>query len=268
MESLFTKQNIVYIIVFVFCALMYFTVFLSQDTFLWLVQEDGLLESTAALLFMITAVLFFILFFRENSFGSKEVAQFYDSRSKRIFFFLLGLLFVLLLGEEISWGQRIFGWATPEGLAELNQQNEITLHNLKWLHPSETAAGEEVQVAKSGIAALLTAKKIFVYIFVSFLFLLPFSFKYIPFIKKLAERFYVPIPAIQLGVLFIMNVFLFKAFKPFAGDYRGAMRGLGEIEEFNFAVILFLLPFVWYGRSASPKIAPTKSVEASVKERV
>jgi len=35
-----------------------------------------------------------------------------------------------LTGEEISWGQRIFGWETPETLEELNRQGETTLHNI------------------------------------------------------------------------------------------------------------------------------------------
>ena len=32
--------------------------------------------------------------------------------------------------EEISWGQRLFGWSTPEALASINEQDETTLHNL------------------------------------------------------------------------------------------------------------------------------------------
>ena len=49
----------------------------------------------------------------------------------------LGLLFLAvaagaLLGtlEEISWGQRVFGWSTPESVASVNGQDETNLHNL------------------------------------------------------------------------------------------------------------------------------------------
>ncbi len=31
--------------------------------------------------------------------------------------------------EEISWGQRIFGWSTPLILEKVNYQNEINIHN-------------------------------------------------------------------------------------------------------------------------------------------
>jgi hypothetical protein len=33
-------------------------------------------------------------------------------------------------GEEVSWGQRILGLQTPETLAEINRQDELTLHNI------------------------------------------------------------------------------------------------------------------------------------------
>ena len=41
----------------------------------------------------------------------------------------LGLLFIS--GEEIAWGQRIFGLQTPEELKEINHQGEITVHNIR-----------------------------------------------------------------------------------------------------------------------------------------
>ncbi len=37
---------------------------------------------------------------------------------------------VFFAGEEISWGQQWFGWATPEPVAALNQQGELNLHNM------------------------------------------------------------------------------------------------------------------------------------------
>jgi hypothetical protein len=40
-----------------------------------------------------------------------------------------GLFF--MVGEELAWGQRIFGWTTPEPLEAINKQGEITLHNIE-----------------------------------------------------------------------------------------------------------------------------------------
>ena len=37
----------------------------------------------------------------------------------------------LIAGEEIAWGQRIFGLETPEALDEVNHQGQITVHNIR-----------------------------------------------------------------------------------------------------------------------------------------
>ena len=47
---------------------------------------------------------------------------------------IAGLCCFYVLGEEISWGQHIFGWVTPEEWARLNDQNETNAHNTStWL---------------------------------------------------------------------------------------------------------------------------------------
>src|SRR5262245_61268892 len=36
-------------------------------------------------------------------------------------------------GEECSWGQNYFGWSTPEGWSQINDQHETNLHNTSGL---------------------------------------------------------------------------------------------------------------------------------------
>ena len=48
----------------------------------------------------------------------------------RWFFVLFALAALYVVLEEISWGQRIFGFATPEFLKEHNLQGEANLHNV------------------------------------------------------------------------------------------------------------------------------------------
>ncbi len=241
MNSIFPAQFKQYIYVFLFCLFCFSTiVFLGEDTFLYLVAEDGPFETAGALLFFGTSVLFFRLFWKEKNFANPSDRQFFSSMTKRTWFFLIGLFFFILMGEEISWGQRIFGF---EGLPG-NVQDEWNLHNLLFWNVNISKPGEPT-VVKTGIAAWFTAKKIFVYIFLSFLFLLPLSVKFIPMIKNLVRKLHIPVPAVELGILFIINILLFKAFKPWRVMYEGAGRGLSEVEEFNFAFILFMVPFVW-----------------------
>jgi hypothetical protein len=46
-------------------------------------------------------------------------------------FFAAGALAaVIIAGEEISWGQRVFGLATPDILDDVNTQGEANLHNV------------------------------------------------------------------------------------------------------------------------------------------
>jgi hypothetical protein len=43
----------------------------------------------------------------------------------------LVLFFFVCAGEEISWGQRVFGFGTPSDVSKVNEQDEFNLHNLK-----------------------------------------------------------------------------------------------------------------------------------------
>lgn len=45
--------------------------------------------------------------------------------------FFYAFLFFFGAGEEISWGQRIFGWETSEAMKQINRQDETTLHNIE-----------------------------------------------------------------------------------------------------------------------------------------
>jgi hypothetical protein len=43
---------------------------------------------------------------------------------------LVTLACVYLTGEELSWGQHLFGWSTPESLMAVNDQGETNIHNI------------------------------------------------------------------------------------------------------------------------------------------
>lgn len=56
------------------------------------------------------------------------------SRLVRLWVLLVTLGCLYLAGEELSWGQQLFQWKTPEAVAELNDQQETNLHNMSsWL---------------------------------------------------------------------------------------------------------------------------------------
>jgi|GEM_PF-7054919 len=49
---------------------------------------------------------------------------------QRMIFGLLACASFLIAMEELSWGQWIFKWGTPENLAKVNLQQETNIHNL------------------------------------------------------------------------------------------------------------------------------------------
>jgi hypothetical protein len=80
--------------------------------------EDGLIEQFTALFFLISSLLAAIILFRTREWRLK------------IFPGVFFLGFFLCFGEEISWGQRIFGWETSEIVLAVNVQGETNLHNM------------------------------------------------------------------------------------------------------------------------------------------
>ncbi len=91
---------------------------LGRETTFLINREDGVIETVQALLILLAAIL------------SATIAWRLPGRGPMVFMHaFLALLFFLMFGEEISWGQRIFGIETPEGMSAINVQNEINIHN-------------------------------------------------------------------------------------------------------------------------------------------
>src|SRR5690606_7362166 len=84
-------------------------------------NEDGFVENLTALTLLSIAILS----------GYRLIEQW----NQRKWPWLLGTAFFALLfffgaGEEIPWGQRIFGWESGEYFIERNAQGETNIHNL------------------------------------------------------------------------------------------------------------------------------------------
>jgi len=57
-----------------------------------------------------------------------------DQRLPALLYALLAFGAIFVMGEEVSWGQRIFRIDTPAALRAENEQGETTLHNLRGIH--------------------------------------------------------------------------------------------------------------------------------------
>lgn len=87
----------------------------------WLLSENGPYEFAQFIVLMIAALV-----------AGWTLAHM-NHRTDRLLTAWIALALVCCLyvgGEEISWGQHLFFWSTPESWAELNDQGETNLHNV------------------------------------------------------------------------------------------------------------------------------------------
>jgi hypothetical protein len=93
--------------------------------FQWIIEEDSLIEWLQFASVLAASLIYAWLGVRLLRRGQRLAGLL-------CFLPAAGMFFVA--GEEIAWGQRIFGWATPEALETINSQQETTLHNVSGLH--------------------------------------------------------------------------------------------------------------------------------------
>jgi len=87
----------------------------------WFAGEDGLTEWASTAMYVGAAAM--------AALGARLLAQSGRPRLALAHGALVAVLALVAL-EELSWGQRLFGWSTPEGLGRVNEQNETNLHNI------------------------------------------------------------------------------------------------------------------------------------------
>lgn len=126
-------------------------------------------------------------------------------------------VFLFGAGEEISWGQRIFGIETPEWFAENNKQRETNLHNL-------VIGG--VSVNK------LVFSKILAVCLLGYLVILPWVAKKKPAFAAFLDRAGVPLPRTWHVVVWIAVLLL--------TEYAVGTGKRGELREFLLTTILFV----------------------------
>ncbi len=211
-------------------AVLILTVFLSYSVYLLgeplvnqLGQEDGIFEYLTPLFFLFAALTFGWAFLR----------------TKKIFFLLLALILFVGCGEEISWGQRIFGYGTPGYLKATNVQGEATLHNIEILNSHDFD-----HTQKTGWRKLLTVDFLYKLFCIGFGLVLPVLVYYLGFVRTIADKIGLPVPPLLLGAFFLINWLLFKFILAVllpAGRDPQYYDTVGEISEFVSAVVFFMV---------------------------
>jgi len=153
--------------------------FLLPDVILNATSEDRLVENAQFLFYILAASL--------QLYISGRLIR--GERMRGVFHILLFCLFFFVAMEEISWGQRLFGWRTPSFLWKLNYQREMNIHNI-WY-------------------GMYSPSNVLLIIFTGvYCFIIPIANHASPRTRELLRRFRLPVLGIDLvSIFFIANLF-------------------------------------------------------------
>ena len=226
---------------------MYFPCYISQELLISSTEEDGLYEYSGALLFLLGAVAFSILVFNPKMYAGRNPDNF-DYKEKW-YFAALAIVLFLAFGEEISWGQRIFNFSTPEAIDRINVQHEFNLHNLE-IFNGELLDGSD----KTGIASFFEIHRLFYLFFLAYLFILPLGYQLNNKFRRFINKIRIPVPSIYLGLLLLANLIYGHMLRAIlGGPVNITGHGVVEIKEVAVALILFALPLTLMKQSKSIK---------------
>jgi len=202
---------------------------LPETTVARLVREDSIIEYLGFLFFLISALGWlgaFIFSKTGNTIGPIHTR-------KNFVFLALALILFFGAGEEISWGQRLLGFETPEFMEE-NEQEELSVHNLPFFNTTD-------------IGNLFQMNRLFIYFWFGMGVLLPAAAYASKKIRGWLTTWGVPIFPILLGFQFLLVYMLSKLYGPLGAvrdSYDGRISELRESEEaalFALIAVLFLL---------------------------
>lgn len=108
----------------------------------WIIGEIGLVELATPLAAIVGAV-----------FGVMLLKRLLPTRDWLIIAWVttVTLACIYFAGEELSWGQQLFHWLTPEAIGKLNDQDETNLHNMSSWFDQKPRALLELWVVIGGI---------------------------------------------------------------------------------------------------------------------
>jgi hypothetical protein len=230
--SVSNKKNIIYIIfTLIIFTLAYSVLFIfnEEKVFFW-IKEDGFFEYASAIWYLLASVILIFIYFKYPS-GNDF---FFFTTRKNLFILLLGLLFFVACGEEISWGQRIFSISTPDNIKDINAQGELNIHNLNIFHGKD-----EYGNRKKGIENWLTLGRLFFLFWFSYCFIIPVLNRTSQTISKFFRKLNLPIVALWLGSMFLVNYILSRIVL-FVNENINDHAAV-EIKESNTALLFFMV---------------------------
>ncbi|MGQ0749521.1 MAG: hypothetical protein ACT4PS_03210 [Betaproteobacteria bacterium] len=195
-------------------------------------EEDGLFENLTAAAFFAASLCFLAAFFR----------------SRNWFLLLLSFVFLVGCGEEISWGQRVFGFKTPDSIAAVNVQEEFNLHNIELLNARRSDGSE-----KRGLEKLLTVNFLYKLFWLCYGVLLPIVAYSVRPAGLIVSRLHIPLPPLAIGLLFAVNWLTYRLVLSLlpAGETNQFYDTANEAMEW-LSSLIFLMISIWFLEESRP----------------
>ena len=189
----------------------------SKELYKWFIDEDRVAENVQVLAYVLSCFMSLWIAIQLRKVNRNGFALLYLCAAAGLF---------LTAGEEISWGQRLFSWQTPQLMAEINRQQETTLHNIV------------------GVEQVFNLGKLAVGLYGTIVPLLVLYWwdKLAPYRRTLSLL----VPHYALALYFFVPAIwrLYRDFAPEPTQYQWAIAEFSEVTELDLALgILFFLIF-------------------------
>ena len=208
-------------------------------------REDGVVEYVGAALFLMASFSYLVLYKKSRKVLKVERIPLRGN----VFYLLLGLAFLFVCLEEISWGQRIFGFETPERIREINSQSEFNFHNLDIFH-GETDSGDR----KSFWGLLLNMDRLFSMFWFTYCCVIPIFYRFSSMARSVLDKIRMPIVPMFLAAIFFLNYAITKALELVLDSE--IHHSIVEIKETNIAMLFFVLA-IWFLRDDDIPLSDT-----------
>jgi hypothetical protein len=218
----YSRLALTAIAVYIFAS--YCILLFGRDTIDWLIEEDSVVEWIGTVGLFVAAGCFLWAFVISSRGPLKGRFIIW----KRLALLALAVLLFVAAGEEISWGQRLLGISTPEGLGSVSTQNETNLHNIDFFQNS------------------ISVDRLFQLFWIGFAVAVPVLSRLWDPARRLFDRF-LPIFPLGIALLFVFNQLVQTVFEWFIdrnddlyhSTYAVGAAGI-EILESNVGLLLGL----------------------------
>jgi len=200
-------EKITYSAILILLAIVTFMYYYYPDELWGAVQEDAVFENLTIL--FLTVCLIICILNAKNLACKKKYAGMAT-------YLLLSLMLVFVIGEELSWGQRIFNIQSGVFFMEKNTQSETNLHNLRL---------GDVRINKLIFTQIST-------VLLAVYFLLSRVACRIKIFGKIHKKFCIPLPKLHHTIFFYFAFLMVYAF-----DYKRN----NEVMELIFPMMFMLI---------------------------